>query len=986
MLRPNVVRLLATLVPLLLLTPVTAQPAEQGGGLSGLFPWAVFDPNIPTQQELVGVEPAERPLTHAEVLRYMTALAEASPRARVIPYSETHEGRRMIYLAVSDGATVARLEEFRGEHARNLDPRNRPAADDGALVAQAKAVAWMAYGIHGDELSSVDAAVSLAYWLVAGEDERAERLRRELVILIDPMENPDGRDRYLAQTRSFAHSTPNPDGEDLSHTTVWPWGRGNHYLFDLNRDWFSMVQPESRRSEVISTWNPQLMVDSHEMGDNSTYLFSPARHPFNPHLPPSNLKWADRFGEDQARALDSRGYPYFTREWNEEFFPGYGSSWPMYRGAVGILYEMSGTSGTLVRKRAGTLRTYPQAVEHQVTSSVANLETLATNRAAILEDFVADRREVVRRGREGPIGAWLLPEGRHPDRTRKLVDLMRRQGIEVLHSTGRPQADGLRDALTGAAVSAEELSGPAWMVPLDQPSALLARQILDPHVPMEAGFFREEREYLERGKGSRLYETTAWSLALGYGIEAYWTAERPKRGWVEAPAEPFHGELVSADNPTGYLIDGRSDRSTGALADLLQQGISVKVAEKPFSLEGRDYERGTLLIPVEGNADDLEDHLADLAQRWHVGVRAVSTARATSGPDLGGSHFRDLVAPRVGVWTASPVSPSSYGAVWHLLDEELKLRFSALDVSRFGRRDLSRYNVLVFPSSSGYEAELGESGRKRLQTWIEAGGTAIGLGNGADFLADVGSGLTQVRMRRQALEQYPTPVLGPSAVEARAAGRFMATGIRAPEEKKDDDEKDEKKETVPEVKRTSPYDVAPILGPGAVPFAEGFEQGTAVAMKPVDLAKWLKPYLPPGKAKPDKEDLERADQRLRRFSPRGTFLRVELDHDVFLTWGVPHELPVLARGSDSLVGGPPTQVAARFADLDKLHLGGLLWPEAAARLAHTAYLTRESKGRGQIILFQSEPEFRGWTLATRRLLVNALLYGPGLGTRWSTPW
>jgi hypothetical protein len=69
-----------------------------------------------------------------------------------------------------------------------------------------------------------------------------------------------------------------------------------------------------------------------------------------------------------------------------------------------------------------------------------------------------------------------------------------------------------------------------------------------------------------------------------------------------------------------------------------------------------------------------------------------------------------------------------------------------------------------------------------------------------------------------------------------------------------------------------------------------------------------------------------------------------------------------------------------------MHLGGLLWPEAAGRLALTAYATRESVGRGQVVLFLSEPEFRGWTLGTRRMLVNALLYGPGLGTRWSNPW
>jgi hypothetical protein len=105
-----------------------------------------------------------------------------------------------------------------------------------------------------------------------------------------------------------------------------------------------------------------------------------------------------------------------------------------------------------------------------------------------------------------------------------------------------------------------------------------------------------------------------------------------------------------------------------------------------------------------------------------------------------------------------------------------------------------------------------------------------------------------------------------------------------------------------------------------------------------------------------------------------------------MTWGMPAETPVLARARDTLVAEAPVQVPARFADLERLHLGGLLWPEAAGRLAHTAYSTRESLGKGQVILFLNEPEFRGWTLATRRLLLNSIFYGPGLGTRWSSPW
>ena len=967
----------------------------EGKSPAELFPWARFDPAIPTQAEVVGFEPGSRPIRHAELMRWLRALDQASPRAELRTYASSHEGRELVYLAIADPETIARLDAFRDEHAARVDPRRGA----GQELAGAHAVAWLAYGIHGDELSSVDAAAAVAYWLVAGEDELAQRIRRELVVLVDPIENPDGRERFLAQTLSFACVVPNPDSDDISHTTVWPWGRGNHYLFDLNRDWFSMVQPESRRSAVIADWNPQLVVDSHEMGSHDTYLFSPPRAPFNPHLPRTHRGWGDRFAAEQARALDERGYGYYTGEWNEEFFPGYGSSWASYLGAVGILYEMSSTEGTLVRQRSGTLRTYPQAVEHQTTSSVANLRTLLQEREAILRDFVADRRAAMTLL---PGGAWILPRGRHPERTDALARLLIEQNVEVLRSNdGCPRLRGARDARTGTATEPPAETEGCFLVPLDQPAAPLVRALLDPHVPMEGGFFREEREHLERDRGTRLYETTAWSLPLAWGVEAWWTTERPRAGF--GPAEPVAAARGRVEGPAagayGWLFEGTSDGSAFALADLLQRGIAVRVAEKPFRVAGVDYDRGAVLVPREGPneaLDDLTGVLSDVAEARGVVIRAAGTAKAESGPDLGGSHFPQLRAPRVGIWTGTPVSPAAYGALWHLFDHELRMRFSGLDLSRFGAIDLERYNVLIFPPVFGeagtYGELLGEDGIERLETWIAAGGTAIGIGEGAEFLADRELELTATRLRRQALEEHPPVVLGPSVLEVVDAGPFHALGLRTPPTEEEEETPNGSRaaggraRTAEPPRRTSLYDVAPILGQGARPFAEGHEQGTAVTMEPVSLVDWLAPLLPPGRSEPTPEELERADERLRRFAPQGAFLRIELDPERWLAWGLPGEMPALVRADDALVAAPPVEVPARFAGLERLHLGGLLWPEAAGRLAHTAYLTREGHGRGQIVLFASDPAFRGQTLGTRRLLLNALLYGPGLGTTWSHPW
>ncbi len=972
---------------MVLALPAGASELNQGVDpidLQSLFPGTNFQTGIPSQLDVTGVVPGDRPLRPEEVLAFYTALAEASPRARLIEYARSHEGRPLVVLAVSDEQTISRWDDFQKDHAALLDPRNGgvPEVSD---LAGVKAVAWMAYGIHGDELSSSDAAVALAYWLVAGQDSAANELREKLVVLIDPNENPDGRSRYLAQITSFAHHTANPDQDDLSHRAVWPWGRGNHYLFDMNRDWFTMSQPESARSAHIARWIPQVLVDSHEMGANASYLFPPPRHPFNPYLPPNTGKWELAFSNDQAHALDQHGFPYFSGEWNEEFFPGYGSSWVSYHGTIGILYEMSRTSGTLVRKRGGTLRTFAQAVEHQVTSSVANLSSLAANPAQILHDQIAARQTAIDNGRKGPVKAWVFaPDPRHPERAEKLARLLVRQGIEVqVLSDKVVKAKGLHSVETGEKIDLELAPG-TFMVRMDQPSGFLAHALLDPHVAMETKFFQEEREYLEKGKGSRLYETTAWSLALTQGTPFYWVDRLPGGSWagIGGPAQGAPLTEVPTDF-TSLIIDGDPDTAPRVLADLLQAGINVRVAQKPFTVDGHSFNRGAMVIRKETNEHHLTERLETIAARHQFAMIPVNTSRSSEGPDLGGSHFDVLVEPRVGVLAGMPVSPTEFGVIWHLLDQELDLRFSSIDVGRFGRTDLSRYNVLVFPSVMGgpemYRQNIGPGGMENLRQWIQAGGTAIGFGGGAKMLADEKTEMTTARFRSQALAVHPSPVWSLSAEEAEAAGQRQATGLRVAATKKDED-------AVDPVGHGSLYDIAPILGPGAASFAKGHDQGTALRTKPMPLAEWIKSVLPQGRKAAEDSDLAAADARLRRFMPQGALLSVDLDPEFWLNFGLADEITVWFGGDDTIIASSPVTVGALFPEVERMHLGGLLWPEGAARMANTAYATREGVGRGQVILFAANPVFRRWMKDSERMFMNAVLLGPGLGTRWSSPW
>jgi len=415
---------------------------------------------------------------------------------------------------------------------------------------------------------------------------------------------------------------------------------------------------------------------------------------------------------------------------------------------------------------------------------------------------------------------------------------------------------------------------------------------------------------------------------------------------------------------------------------LLSADINVRVAVKDFTIAGHSFHAGALVIRKEANSHHLLERLEPIISEHGLQVVPINTSRSSAGPDLGGRHFDVLVAPRVGVVAGMPISPTDFGAVWHLLDQELDLRFSSIDIGRLGRTDLSRYNVLIFPSVMGgpamYRQNIGPGGVEKIKQWISAGGTAIGLGGGARMLADQDTELTTARFRHQMLAVHPPAVWSISPAEALAAGRIQATGLQV--------EKPLPEGAPAPAVHGSLYDVAPLTGPGVAPFVKGYDLGKLLATQPMTLKDWASATLAPGKLAPDEFDLAAADERLRRFMPNGAFLRADLDPEFWLNFGLGSEATVWFGGRDTIVAASPVTVSARFPGIDRMHLGGLLWPEGAARMANTAYVTREAVGKGQVILFAANPTFRRWMKDSERMFCNAVLLGPGLGTRWSTPW
>ncbi len=931
-------------------------PSTELAGLAydrEFFPGTEYDPAVPAPLDCLGFRPGDRAAFPHEIERCLEAWQEASERVTVAEYARSYEDRALYMVTITSPANHARMAEIRAGWRRLADPRGLSQADGERLAEGLPGTAWLAYSIHGDETSGSDAALAVIHHLAAGRGTDVEQLLERLVVIVDPMQNPDGRHRFLQQIAEHRGAHPNVDNQSLLHAGYWPWGRTNHYGFDLNRDWILGVNPETRgRIRAIGEVTPLLVVDAHEMGSLDSYLFSPPREPRNLHLSAAARRWGQQFARDQARAFDDNGWVYYSGEWNEGWYPGYTDAFGEMRGAVGILYEQARFAEDGVRRPEGTIHTYREAVHRQAVSSLANLRTLAANLPELKRDFAADRRQAV--SAEGPYADRtfaVLPTANR-GRLARFVDLLRLLGFELYEAgeefTAATAVDQLGRSQRRAPVPAGSL-----LIPNRQPLARLVATTLefDQRVPEEP--LRRERTEIVRGEGSTIYDLTAWNLTMLYGLEALTLS-----GGLPPSAVPLAAAAPAAPAPTptpdavAWVIDGADDASLGVAGRLMERGVEVRVARRPFTLGESSFARASLVVlPIDnrGFTGDLAATVAATATEGHLAAVAVATGLGEGDlPDLGGGLFVRLERPRIALAGRGGASVYDFGSIWHLLDQRLGLRHSHLDLDSLGDEDLRRYNVLVLPDR--WFGELGEAATAALGSWVEAGGTLVAIGGSAAELAADESQLSRVRLLRDVQDELD---------------RFERAVLREH-----------------------------LAATETLPAADEIWRHTAggAAEPPWSAAAEL--------TRPSAEELEQQDRWRRQFMPQGAILAARVDPDHWLGFGAGELLPVLYRSSRVLMSDVETPVRIGFPEPAgndavrrvgwlavpagrqlRLRMSGLLWPEAAARLAGGALVTRERRGRGQVILFAEPPAFRGSTPGTERLLANALVLGPGFGAR-----
>ncbi|MGI9204858.1 MAG: M14 family metallopeptidase [Woeseiaceae bacterium] len=864
------------------------------------WPNANYDPSIPSVEDVLGYRSGERITWHRDAIRYFEALEEAAPdRVSVSRYAESWEGRELIYVVLSSPENMARIGAVKEGMQRLADPRATTRAEAESIIANQPAVTWLSYGVHGNEISSTDAAMLTAYHLLASRgDSRVAQIMRDTVVVIDPMQNPDGRDRFIHHFEMAEGIVPESDRISAEHDEPWPGGRTNHYLFDLNRDWFILTQPETRgRVALLQEWYPVAYVDLHEMGSDGTYYFAPEAIPFNPHLAADQRASLELFGRTNARWFDSIGSDYFTREVYDAFYPGYGASWPSYFGSIAMTYEQASTRGLAFRQYDGNEVRYAHTVRNHFVTSLGTAETVQANREKFLSEFYDYQVSAIDEGRNDPLRTYIIPAQNDQPAANKLAGLLVQQGVDIGRATESFRACGTT------------YSAGSYVIDTSQPSKRLIRTLLDQNVPLGDDFIAEQERRRAQNLRDQIYDVTAWSLPVMMNVQADSCNRAVAPAMIAAGPEIVQPGSVAGDSASvAYLVPWGTSAAARFLAEALTDGVKVKSNDLAFTHMGTRYPSGTLIVDVADNNERLAETITGLAQSTGANVVAVDDSWVTDGPNFGSGNVVRFSNPKVAIAWDQPTASYGAGNTRFVIERQFSFPVTAIRTSRMVESDLSQYQVIILPEErgAGYAAVLGEAGIENLRDWVATGGVLIGIGSANRFLAD--------------------PVVNLLSMRREDAAR------------------DSEESTSKEVDES---EEAP---------------ATVAGSYLTDISEYEASIVP----ETDTPD-----------SVAGVLARVDVDPDHWLGAGVTSPLNVLVRGTDIYT---PITIdkgvnVARFQGPDEMLVSGYIWEENRRQLAYKPFAVAEGNGRGYVIGFTQDPNYRAYMDGLNVIFMNAIFRG-----------
>ncbi|NVK84350.1 MAG: zinc carboxypeptidase, partial [Cytophagia bacterium] len=514
---------------------------------------------------------------------------------------------------------------------------------------------------------------------------------------------------YSNWINQVAGTTPNPHPEAAEHNEPWPGGRANHYLFDLNRDWAWQKQKESEaRLKYYHTIMPHIHVDFHEQGSNSPYYFAPAAEPIHEQVTQWQRDFQEMIGRNHAKYFDENGWLFFTKESFDILYPSYGDSYPMYNGAIGMTYEQGSSDLEILTDEGDTLK-LTDAIAHHYTTGMSTVEMASQHNAKMVDEFAAYFDKAVTNPK-AKYKTFVVKGSNHPDKLKKLEAFLQKNLIQYgKSSTKKPISAFNYQSGQTQNVSVEDAD---LVVSTFQPKAVMVQALFEPDTYASI---------------NDTYDITAWALPYMMGLDAYATTER----LAVSEGTPTYAapEVKVGATPAAYLANWETMEDAKFLAEILKAGIKLRYANEAFTVNGKTYDRGSLIITRKGNmhmGSRFDNIVKEAAAKYGRSLYSTPTTFVDSGKDFGSNGVPFLKAPRILALRGDGVSSLGFGEFWYFMEQELHYPITMVNTDDFGRVNLDDYDVVVMPSGS-YGSMLNESRMEAFSSWIRGGGTVVAI-------------------------------------------------------------------------------------------------------------------------------------------------------------------------------------------------------------------------------------------------------------------
>jgi len=774
-------------------TPDTPEPgsideiSKATTELRFLSPWVSYLPassTVPSPRAFFGRimgAPGEL-VDSAKTYTYCRALAAASPRVRVFTIGKSEEGRDILLVAIADEKGIASLDLLKSATAALADPRKTDSAAAENLVATSRPIYYFNAGLHSDETGSTESVLELAYRLAVSDQPMIRRIRENLVVLINPVSNPDGRDNQVQWF--YRYLKGKTDRASLPRQAPPYWGK---YVFvDINRDAHQLTQETTKAvARMFFDWHPTVIHDLHE---GMPFLMTwNGTGPYNPDVDPITFTEFLALSFHEVQALTGLGMPgVSTWDFGEGFAELFLDSVAMNHNSIGRGYETfgNGTAETLTWLLTGEetsrewYRPLPASpgkvtwsardnLNYNETGALAALDYAATNSHAFLHNFYEKNLHSYRKGLEESPAAFLIPDDQgDPTRVAQLVARLMSQHIEVSRAK---EPLHLKEGAFPAGT---------YVVRLDQPYRNYAVDLLAPQLyPKDA---------------VEPYDDVSWELSAHYHLQVMPTDDASVRSTslallTEAP-QP-HGKISGA-GPVFLLKDSGQESLFAARYRL--SNFQIEITEHAFGAGGVEYPAGSWILPSQPGLPDALRQISD-----QLGLDFIAAA---SAPDV--AHHA-AKAPRLGLWVPW-ADTDSIGWVRYSLDQR-KVPYTYLrdediragklsdkiDVLLYGHVDLElaeqiqglpkRWSPMPFKKTPetpnfGTPAEsdditggIGYQGLAQIQDFVERGGLLITLGSGSMLALEAGL----VRGVRRDAGGVPRSTQGGGSDAAAAAQRAI---------------------------------------------------------------------------------------------------------------------------------------------------------------------------------------------------------------------